>query len=77
MNGEKMPPIVEEGCCELISYLYLSHRLESNWDEQSEVTVGEGGQPTERKLQQYFRNSIETSSDDVYGAGLSFLFLLL
>ena len=69
MNGEKMPPIVEEGCCELISYLYLSHRLESNWDEQSEVAVGKGGQPTERKLQQYFRNNIETNSDDVYGAG--------
>jgi hypothetical protein len=59
---------VEEGCCQLMAYLYLTHLQEQNNDRDA-PDCEEDGQPTDKKLRQYFRYCIETDRSEVYGEG--------
>jgi hypothetical protein len=73
-HGEvrRIPLVVEEGLCQLASHLYLNHvmDLESVGTSVSGGTGGGGGGgPSDDKLREYFRWSIETDSSPVYGDG--------
>jgi len=57
-------PQVEEGCAQLIAMLFLSEGL----PPASTDTDGDGG-PSEAKLRQYFKFSIESDSNEIYGEG--------
>ena len=59
-----LPPIVEEGCCQLIAHLVLTDGL----DPASNDVSADGG-TSDEKLRQYFKFSIETDEDAVYGEG--------
>lgn len=59
-----IPVQVEEGCAQLIAMLYLNEGLE----RASRETYGDTG-PSDEKLQQYFKFSIETDDSEVYGEG--------
>mmetsp|Transcript_49889 Transcript_49889/g.97617 ORF Transcript_49889/g.97617 Transcript_49889/m.97617 type:complete len:543 (-) Transcript_49889:185-1813(-) len=63
-----MPLQVEEGCCQLMAYQYLV-RLEESDLTGDRRDYGDDGEPTDRKMRQYFRNSIETDTSEVYGDG--------
>jgi len=58
-----IPPFVEEGLCQLVAYLFLSEGLST----PSKVSI-DGG-PSEEKLRQFFRFSIESDECPVYGLG--------
>jgi hypothetical protein len=59
-----LPPQVEEGCCQLISNLFLAHGL----DPPPKLPAGEKG-PTDEQLRQYYRFAIEAEPSPVYGDG--------
>jgi Protein DA1/LIM domain len=59
-----IPAQVEEGCCQLISMLFLNDGL----DDPQPLQSGEPG-PSDAKLRQYFRFCIETDDSDIYGTG--------
>ena len=59
-----LPPFVEEGCCQLLAHLMLQEGLEPASKEK-----GADGGPSDEKLRQYFKFSIETDEDVVYGEG--------
>jgi len=59
-----IPLQVEEGVCQLVAMLFLTDGLE----EASKVNEGDGG-PSDEKLRQYFKFSIETDTSEVYGEG--------
>ena len=59
-----IPPQVEEGCAQLISMLYLTEGLAP----ASSETYGDSG-PSDEKLRQYFKFSIETDDNEIYGQG--------
>jgi hypothetical protein len=61
---EPIPPLVEEGCAQLIALLFLREGLPPASDE----TYSDGG-PSEQKLRQYFTYSIETDNHEIYGEG--------
>jgi hypothetical protein len=61
---DPIPPQVEEGCAQLIAMLFLMDGL----DEPSTETYGDSG-PSEEKLRQYFKFSIETDDHEIYGEG--------
>jgi hypothetical protein len=60
---EPIPPQVEEGCAQLIAMLFLNEGLQP----ASTETYGDG--PSDAKLRQYFKFSIETDDNEVYGEG--------
>mmetsp|Transcript_51607 Transcript_51607/g.76975 ORF Transcript_51607/g.76975 Transcript_51607/m.76975 type:complete len:860 (-) Transcript_51607:86-2665(-) len=62
--GYPIPPQVEEGCAQLIAMLYLTEGL----DAASTETYGDSG-PSDEKLRQYFKFSIETDDHEIYGEG--------
>jgi hypothetical protein len=62
--GYPIPPQVEEGCAQLIAMLFLNEGLEA----ASTETYGDAG-PSDAKLRQYFKFSIETDDHEVYGEG--------
>lgn len=57
-----LPAQVEEGCAQLIAYLFLCDGLE-------EPRRSSGIGPSDEKLRQYFKFSIETDDDNIYGEG--------
>lgn len=57
-----IPPQVEEGCCQLISMLFLTDGLQ---ESSSNSTDG----PSDKKLRQYFKYSIESDKNEIYGEG--------
>ena len=59
-----VPPQVEEGCAQLIAMLYLTEGMAP----ASTDTYGDSG-PSDEKLRQYFKFSIETDDNEVYGDG--------
>ena len=59
-----IPPQVEEGCCQLVAMLFLNDGL----DEPSSYD-GDGSGPSDKKLRQYFKFSIETDTNEIYGEG--------
>jgi hypothetical protein len=59
-----IPPKVEEGVAQLVAMLFLTEGL----DTPSTDTHGEAG-PTQEKLRQYFKFSIETDDNEIYGEG--------
>lgn len=59
-----IPPQVEEGCAQLVAMLYLSEGL----PPASGETDRDGG-PSEEKLRQYFKFSIESDNHEIYGEG--------
>ncbi|GFH45732.1 hypothetical protein CTEN210_02206 [Chaetoceros tenuissimus] len=61
--AKPIPPQVEEGCCQLVAMLFLTDGLGC-----TSATQVDGG-PSDLKLRQYFKFSIETARDDVYGEG--------
>lgn len=63
----QMPLQVEEGCCQLMAYLYLTHLEEL--DGADGPDYGDDGQPTDKKLRQFFRYCIETDTSETYGEG--------
>jgi len=58
-----IPPQVEEGCCQLVAMIFLNDGLEP----PSSQTSVDG--PSDEKLRQYFKFSIETDTNEVYGEG--------
>jgi len=58
-----LPPQVEEGVAQLVAYLFLCDGL----DVPPKRTSGTG--PSDQKLRQYFKFSIETDDNDIYGEG--------
>ena len=61
---KQLPAQVEEGCAQLVAYLFLSDGL-----EPSAMRASTGKGPTDEKLRQYFKFSIETDDNDIYGEG--------
>lgn len=59
-----IPSQVEEGCAQLISMMFLNDGL----DYPQTLQSGEPG-PSDAKLRQYFRFSIETDDNEIYGTG--------
>lgn len=59
-----IPPQVEEGCAQLLALLFLNDGLEP----ASRATLDVEG-PTDEKLRQYFKFSIETDDNEIYGEG--------
>mmetsp|Transcript_1667 Transcript_1667/g.2531 ORF Transcript_1667/g.2531 Transcript_1667/m.2531 type:complete len:810 (-) Transcript_1667:19-2448(-) len=59
-----IPPQVEEGCAQLVAMLFLTEGLEP----ASTETYGDTG-PSDEKLRQYFKFSIETDDNEIYGEG--------
>jgi len=60
--SKPIPAQVEEGCCQLIAMLFLNDGL-SSASAQSDAG------PSDLKLRQYFKFSIETDTNEVYGEG--------
>ncbi len=58
-----IPAIVEEGCCQLVAMLFLNDGLEKASSRNN------GDEPSDEKLRQYFKFSIETDTNEVYGEG--------
>jgi hypothetical protein len=59
-----IPPQVEEGVAQLLALLFLNDGLEP----ASRATLDVEG-PTDEKLRQYFKFSIETDDNEIYGEG--------
>jgi len=59
-----IPPQVEEGCAQLVAMLFLTDGL----DAAATETYDDGG-PSDEKLRQYFKFSIETDDHEIYGEG--------
>lgn len=59
-----IPPQVEEGCAQLVAMLFLTEGLMP----ASTETFGDTG-PSDAKLRQYFKFSIETDDHEIYGEG--------
>lgn len=59
---KSLPAQVEEGCAQLVAYLFLSDGLEAPRRHS-------GMGPSDEKLRQYFKFSIETDDNDIYGEG--------
>mmetsp|Transcript_13460 Transcript_13460/g.19012 ORF Transcript_13460/g.19012 Transcript_13460/m.19012 type:complete len:757 (+) Transcript_13460:75-2345(+) len=59
-----IPAVVEEGVAQLIAMLFLNDGLE----EASSDTYNDKG-PSDAKLRQYFKFSIETDDHEIYGEG--------
>jgi len=57
-----LPPQVEEGCAQLIAMLFLNEGL-----DPSSPSDGDG--PSDERLRQFFRFSIETDDNEIYGTG--------
>ena len=62
--NKPIPAQVEEGVAQLMALLFLNEGL----DSPAESVPGEKG-PSDAKLRQYFRFSIETEENEVYGTG--------
>ena len=58
-----IPLKVEEGCCQLMAYLFLGSGL-----DPANTKSDESG-PSDEKLRQYFKFSIETDENEIYGQG--------
>jgi len=59
-----LPPQVMEGCAQLIAMLFLSDGL----DQPNPSAADEDG-PSDQRLRQYFKFSIERDDDKIYGLG--------
>eukprot|EP00978_Attheya_sp_CCMP212_P002344 scaffold4845_cov51-Attheya_sp.AAC.2 len=79
-RGERLPPMVEEGCCQLVAHLYLHDRAalyhamtsSTNNNDTSTSSYMEDnarGGPSDDKLRQYFLSEIERDQSEVYGEG--------
>jgi hypothetical protein len=70
-GGQTIPIQVEEGCCQLMAFLYLNQMdaLDKNGGPSGSDYDDETGQPTNKKLRQYFRFCIESDTSEVYGDG--------
>ena len=71
-----IPLQVEEGCCQLMAYLFLQYldsvKAEEEASSAAEAqasTTKEASGPTDEKLRQYFKFSIETDESEAYGIG--------
>jgi hypothetical protein len=60
-----IPPQVEEGCAQLIAHLFLNEGLEP----PAPLDNNDGTGPSDEKLRQYFKFSIETDDHEIYGTG--------
>ena len=60
-----IPPQVEEGCAQLIAHLFLNEGLHP----PAPLENNDGTGPSDEKLRQYFKFSIETDDHDIYGTG--------
>jgi len=65
----RIEPIIEEGICQLVAYLYLQHIISNEESTESDRTFFFSGEPTDSKLNQYFLWAIENHSSPVYGEG--------
>lgn len=59
-----IPPQIEEGCAQLIALLFLNDGL----DKPTPPDRNDTG-PSDEKLRQYFKFSIETEENELYGTG--------
>merc|ERR1712038_944834 len=67
--SKKIPSQVEEGCCQLIAMLFLNDGLPDLDSAGVEIGNDRDGLVTNKKLRQYFKFSIESASDEIYGEG--------
>jgi Protein DA1/LIM domain len=64
--NKPLPPQVEEGVCQLIAMLFLSDGLASA-SVQPPGSAADG--PSDEKLRQYFKFTIEREKNEIYGTG--------
>jgi len=71
-----IPLQVEEGCCQLMAYLFLqyldSQGVAEGHTPSTDRSTGSGSKtdgPTDEQLRQYFKFSIETDESEAYGFG--------
>eukprot|EP00549_Striatella_unipunctata_P026582 CAMPEP_0118719376 /NCGR_PEP_ID=MMETSP0800-20121206/29439_1 /TAXON_ID=210618 ORGANISM="Striatella unipunctata, Strain CCMP2910" /NCGR_SAMPLE_ID=MMETSP0800 /ASSEMBLY_ACC=CAM_ASM_000638 /LENGTH=183 /DNA_ID=CAMNT_0006626735 /DNA_START=258 /DNA_END=809 /DNA_ORIENTATION=- len=62
--AEPIPPMVEEGCCQLMALLFLNDGL-----KPASLAIHDDKGPSDAKLRQYFKFSIETDDNEIYGTG--------
>ena len=58
-----LPPIVEEGCCQLASYLYLEHKIFLSSKQKSVISQ------SEIELCQYIQYCIKHNTNSIYNEG--------
>lgn len=74
-HDQPIPAHVEEGCSQLMAYLYLTEREEAEASKRKGSGGGGGGKddfadgPSDEKLRQYFKYSIESDASEIYGHG--------
>ena len=81
-RGERLPPMVEEGCCQLVAHLYLRdraalyHTMTSSTHNNNDTTTAYNSMedaaqrgPSDDKLRQFFLSEIERDQSQVYGEG--------
>lgn len=61
-----IPLMVEEGCCQLMAMLFLTDGLD---DPRSSSRREDKDGPSDAQLRQYFKFSIETDENEIYGTG--------
>ena len=64
----RIDPTIEEGICQLVSHLYLQMLMANDQKERFRDNFNRDG-PTNVKLNQYFKWSIENHSSPIYGGG--------
>ncbi len=64
----RIEPIIEEGICQLVSHLYLQTLMANDRKERFRDHFSKDG-PSDVKLNQYFKWSIENHSSPIYGGG--------
>jgi hypothetical protein len=65
-HRKPIPAQVEEGCAQLVAMLLLCDGLD---DPPSYSSLLEGDGPSDEKLRQYFKFSIERDDNEIYGTG--------
>jgi len=58
-----IPKLVEEGCCQLVAMLLLNDGLGPTSKDSID------GEPSDDRLRQFFKFSIETDTNEIYGEG--------
>ncbi len=66
--NKPLPLKVEEGICQLVSFLFLNDGLDPSFEEHDSSSTTDESIPSDSKLRQYFKFCIETD-ESVYGEG--------
>jgi len=70
----RIPSQIEEGCCQVVSHLYLCHIISKGGDGSSSSSGSKsiskaGDNNTDKQLKECYRWQIEVNTSEVYGEG--------